>query len=110
MIKRLTVYNIGDALVAQGFSRRAALALATFLDEDCRENEEFDAVAVACEWSEFESAAKFCFDSFGDGWKSEIGIEEDAKDEEDLEKFALDYVFREETAIEFSGGILVAGY
>ena len=110
MIKRLTIYNIGDALVAQGFSRRAALALATFLDEDCRENEEFDAVAVACEWSEFESAVKFCCEYFGDTWKSEIGIEEDAKDEEDLEKFALEYVFREETALEFSGGILVAGY
>ena len=110
MIKRLTIYNIGDALVAQGFSRRAALALATFLDEDCRENEEFDAVSVACDWSEFESAVKFCFDSFGDAWKFEIGIEEDAKDKEDIEKFALEYVLRENTAIEFSGGILVAGY
>lgn len=107
MIKKLTIYNIGDALVAQGFSRRAALALAIFLDEDCRENEEFDAVAVACEWSEFESAVKFCCEYFGDAWKSEIGIEED---EEDLEKFALEYVLREETALEFSGGILVAGY
>ena len=110
MIKRLTIYNIGDALVAQGFSRRAALALATFLDEDCRENEELDAVAIACEWSEFESAVKFCCEYFGGTWKSEIGIEEDEEDEEDLEKFALEYVLREETALEFSGGILVAGY
>ena len=110
MIKRLTIYNIGDALVAQGFSRRAALALATFLDEDCRENEEFDAVAVAGDWSEFESAADWCKEYHGDAWKSEIGIEEDEEDEEALEKFALEYVFRENTAIEFSGGILVTGY
>ena len=107
MIKKLTIYNIGDALVSQGFSRRAALALAWYLDENCGENEELDAVAVACEWSEFESAVKFCCEYFGDAWKSEIGIEED---EEDIEKFALDYVLREETAVEFSGGILVAGH
>ena len=110
MIKRLTIYNIGDALVAQSFSRRAALALATFLDEDCRENEEFDAVAVACEWSEFESAVKFCCEYFGDAWRSEIGIEEGEENEEVIEKLALEYVLREETAVEFSGGILVAGY
>ena len=110
MIERLTIYNIGDALVEQGFSRRAALALARFLDENCGENEELDSVAIAGEWSEFESAADWCEEYHGDNWKSAIGIEEDEEDEEAIEEFALDYVLREETAVEFSGGILVAGY
>lgn len=109
MIKRLTIYNIGDALVAQGFSRRAALALATFLDEDCRENEELDAVAIAGEWSEFESAVDWCKEYHGNAWKDELGLEKELGEEE-LEERVLDHVSEKTSLIVFDGVIIAQNY
>jgi hypothetical protein len=72
-----------------GWSYKGANALAEWLDENLDENEEFDAVAIRCEWSEYESA----FEAAGDnGWEDgEDGDEED-EDEETKNQAAFEWL------------------
>lgn len=112
MIKKLSIYNIAEAL-SEDFSWPANLALARYLDENCDENEEFCAVATRCDWSEYGSAVDWCKEYHGDSWKDELGIDEEELDEEELEELeelALAHVSDKTSIIVFAGGIIVQDY
>lgn len=90
------------------FSYAAAQALADYyleLEEDIGEEIELDAVAIACEWSEYgdeEELLKSYAYVLNDDWDEE-------DDDEKLEA-VYDYLRGETDVIEFSGGYLVRAF
>lgn len=78
----LNAHEIADKLRADqyaGWSYDGANSLAEHLDENSDENEEFDAVAIRCSYSEYASASLAAEDN---GWEGGEGMEdEDAKNE-----------------------------
>jgi hypothetical protein len=89
-----------------GFSYEGAYALIEYLENmesETGEEMEFDAVAIRCDFSEFESAIEAA-DNYID--KSE----EFDGDEEDKEKAALEFLQGNTTVIEFDGGLIIQDY
>lgn len=97
MKNTLSVYDIANALLQDqhaGWSYAGAQALASFLDENCDENEEFDVVAIRCEFSEYAD--------FEDYYSQNSHIGE-GLDDEDVKEWIEDNAL----LIEFEGGIIV---
>ena len=72
------------------------------LEEDCGTEIEFDAVAIRCDYSEFDTALEAAneqgFEPTGD-WS-----------EEDTEAEALDWLRDQTEVIEFAGGIIIRNF
>lgn len=115
MKKTLSTDEIAQELRETGFSYGAAYALAEFLEEmerDTGEETELDAVAIHCEFSEFESLQEWAEDFFGESWKEDLDLEED-EDEEDedlINDKIKDYLEQNTTLIEYGGGIIVQDF
>lgn len=108
MIKTLSTHQAADLLCADQYakwSRLAALALVEYLEE--LEDEtgtpiEFDAVAIRCDYSVYESALEAA---------TEFGFEADeAEDEDEREESALAWLQDRTQVIEFEGGVVVAEF
>lgn len=108
MKQTMNTYQIADALRADDnakWSYNGAKALAEYLEqyeEDTGIENEFDAVAIRCEFSEYanatEAAGNYDFEP-----------DEDA-DEDETEAAALKYLNDRTMVIEFSGGIIIQDF
>ena len=99
------------------FTRAGAFALVEYLEqmeEDCGTEMEFDAVAIRCDFAEYDSALECAVDY---GWSHEADIL-DADDnlrpddevlEENNER-ALRWLQNRTQVIEFDGGIIVSSF
>jgi hypothetical protein len=104
----LSTYAVADLLMSDenaNWSRPGALALAEYLEEmeeSTGEEMEFDTVAIRCDFSEYESLAK---------WAEEYGfnIDED-EDEEAAEESIREYITDRGQLVEFEGGVIVSSF
>jgi len=108
MIKTLSTGQAADLLCADAYAkwdRLAALALVEYLEELEGETGtpiEFDAVAIRCDYSEYESALEAA---------TEFGFEADEdEDEDEREGSALAWLQDQTQVIEFEGGVVVAAF
>jgi hypothetical protein len=93
------------------WSRAGAYALIEYLEqleEDTGEEIEFDAVALRCDYSEYESLQEWANDYFVD-WRSDLIIEEEDGDD-DIDDEIRRYIQDHGTLIEFEGGIIVSSF
>jgi hypothetical protein len=104
----LSTYAVADLLMADNnanWSHAGARALAEYLEEieeSTGEEIEFDTVAIRCDYSEYESLAK---------WAEDCGfnIDED-EDEEAAEESIREYIQDRGQLVEFTGGIIVSSF
>jgi hypothetical protein len=108
MIQTLTTGQAANLLCADQYSKwsyAAARALVEYLEEledETGEPIEFDAVAIRCDWSEYESALQAAI---------EFGFEPDwNEDEDEREESALAWLQDQTQVIEFEGGVVVAAF
>jgi hypothetical protein len=110
MIQTLSTYQAADLLCADAYAkwdRLAALALVEYLEELEGETGtpiEFDAVAIRCDYSVYESALEAA---------TEFGFEADEdedEDEDEREESALAWLQDQTQVIEFEGGVVVAAF
>lgn len=105
MKQTLTTDQAANLLVADdnaGWSYAGARALVEHLEsieDDTGEEMEFDAVALRCDFSEYESAREAAEEY---GWEPD----EDA-DNDDAEKAAAEWLADRTTVISFNGGVIV---
>ena len=105
MKKTLSTSEAADLLMADtnaGWSYAGARALVEYmeqLEDDTGEEIECDAVALRCEFSEYESAREAAEEY---GWEPDEGA-----DSEDAEEAALEWMNGRTTVIEFSEGVII---
>jgi hypothetical protein len=95
------------------FSIAGAFALVEYLEQmedDCGEAIEFDAVAIRCDYSEYESLQDWAHDYFSNAWQ-ELGFNEEEEIDDDAFDSAIrDYIQDRGQLIEFEGGIIVSSF
>jgi hypothetical protein len=99
MYTTLSTSQYSDLLRNAGFSYAASYALIEYLEEyeeSSGEEIEFDAVALRCDYTEFESVSEAYQDHFPN-------VTEEKTEEEMLEELQDNY-----TVITFEGGVLVS--
>ena len=113
MKKTLTTSEIAHELFQDenaNWSYNGAYALANYLqelEEDLGESIEFDAVAIRCDFSEYESLQE---------WASEYGLDcidlgvESDDDDETKEEAILEYIQDHGQVIGFDGGVIVSNF
>lgn len=115
MFIKLDCHTFADRM-SDDFSREAALALFDWLEEleAGGEEQEFDRIAIRCEFAEYESATKAAQDN---GWELEADLydaddnERDADEiEEENEEVALAWLQRRTSVIEFDGGVVIGNF
>jgi len=109
----MTQYDIAEELmndINANWSRAGAFALAEYFEQiemDTNEELDFDAVAIRCEFSQYESLQD---------WASEYGLDcidlgvESDDDDETKEEAIRDYIEERGTLIDFNGGIIVSQF
>ena len=109
----MTTFEIAHELMQDdnaNWSRAGAFALAEYfeqLEEDLGEPIEFDAVAIRCDFSEYESLQE---------WASEYGLDcidlgvESDDDDETKEEAILEYIQDHGQVIGFDGGVIVSQF
>ena len=113
MKNTLSTSDIVNALLADNhaqWSYKAAKALAAYLEEletDCGIEMEFDAVALRCEFDEFESLEDWAEMYFTDDQLLEFL---DGEELEDAEDKLRDYIIDHGQFIEFDGGVIVSQF
>jgi hypothetical protein len=93
------------------WSRAGALALVEYLEqleEDCGAEIEFDAVAIRCDFSEYDSALQAALDQGFDPAEDLDG--EGEEDEEQKEDNALAWLRYQTEVIEFEGGVIIRNF
>ena len=118
----MTQYDIAHELMQDDYanwSRAGAFALAEYfeqLEEDLGESIEFDAVAIRCDFSQYESLQEWAHEYFTQidaihnlGFTlNEDGIIEQSEDE--VNEAIRDYIQDHGQLIEFNGGIIVSSF
>ena len=107
----LSTNDIASRLIDDSYaswSYNGANALAEWLEEyeessgmEC----EFDACAIRCDFSEYESLVDWAEENLSD-YKEELGIDEDM-DEDEIDDKIRECINNNTTLIEFDGGIIV---
>jgi hypothetical protein len=96
------------AIRPEQFSREALVALFDFLDkeeEDLGEEQEFDAIAICCEWTEYGSALEAA-EAYGWEDPTPDGGERDST----AERAALEFLQDQTAVIDLSIGVLVRDF
>lgn len=116
MKKTLTQYDIAEELmndINANWSRAGAFALAEYyeqLEEDLGETIEFDAVAIRCDFSEYESLQEWAHDYFSNAWQ-EMGFDETEEiDGDEFDEKIREYIQDHGQLIEFNGGVIVSQF
>lgn len=120
MKETLTPHEVAQRLVRDenaNWTFSGALALAEALveyEEGSGEELEFDAVAIRCDFSEYESLQAWAEDYFGtdragQGWRQRLSISDDA-DEDEIDDAIRGYITDRGQLIEFDGGIIVSSF
>ena len=92
------------------WSRSGARALVEHLEqleEDCGTEIEFDAVAIRCDYSEYDSALQAAEDQ---GYEPNPNLGDDEQDDDDKEADALSWLQDQTQVIEFEGGVIIANF
>jgi hypothetical protein len=116
MKKTLTQYEIAHELMQDdnaNWSRAGAFALAEYfeqLEEDLGENIEFDAVAIRCDFSEYESLQDWAHDYFTDAVEEMGFTQTEEIDDNDFNEKIREYVQYHGQLIEFNGGVIVSQF
>ena len=120
MKKTLTTYDIAHALIDDenaGWSRAGAFALAEYLEaleDETGEEMEFCAVALRCDFSEYESLQDWADEYYGtdrdgNGWRWALDITEDMDDDE-IDDEIRAHIQDQGQLIEFDGGVIVSSF
>jgi hypothetical protein len=115
MKKTMTQYDIAHELMQDtnaNWSRAGAFALAEYFEQiemDTNEELDFDAVAIRCDFSQYESLQEWAIDYFGsiNGMNNEFGVFDIP---EDLEYAIRVYILNNGDLIEFDGGVIVSQF
>ena len=95
------------------WSHRGARALIEYmeeLEEDTGEEIEFDAVAIRCDFSEYESLQTWAHEYFSNAWE-ELGFDESEEIESDeFDEKIREHIQENGTLIEFEGGVIVSSF
>lgn len=111
MKQTLTTAQAINILLADPFSSwsyNGARALVKFLEayeEDCGEEQEFDVVALRCEWTEYASAVEAAED-----WRwIWLNVDDLSGDDEEeaKEECALEFMQGKTRVLTFDGGVIV---
>ena len=92
------------------WSRSGALALIGYLEqieEDTGTEIEFDAVAIRCDYSEYDSALQAADDQ---GYEPNPNLGDNKQDDDDKEADALSWLQDHTQVIEFEGGVIIASF
>jgi hypothetical protein len=92
------------------WSRAGARALVEHLEqleEDCGTEIEFDAVAIRCDYSEYNSALEAAKEY---GYEPNPNLGDDEQDDDDKEADALSWLKDETEVIEFEGGVIIRNF
>lgn len=109
----LSTYHAADLLKADtnaNWSRSGAIALVEYLEEleeDTGAEIEFDAVAIRCDYSEYNSALQAANDQ---GFEPNPNLGEEEQSEEDKEAEALAWLQDQTQVIDFDGGVIIASF
>lgn len=93
-----------------GWSYTGAYALIEYLEqleEDTGTEMEFDAVAIRCDYSEYESALQAADDQ---GYEPNPNLGDDEQSDEDKEADALAWLQDQTQVIEFDGGVIIQNF
>ena len=115
MKSTLTVCEIADLLFADdnaNWSRHGAYALAEYLDEMRHEDDEFDRVAIRCDYAQYESLLEFAEEYFGglDKAFDHFDLEFTPEDTSDLITDVRAFVNDNGELLEFDGGVIVSSF
>lgn len=114
----MTQYDIAHELMQDdnaNWSRAGAFALAEYFERiemDTNEELDFDAVAIRCDFSEYESLIDWATDYFSQ-WRGDLNIDPDWDEENDLEEIEdviREYIMDHGQLIEFDGGVIVSQF
>ena len=92
------------------WSHAGARALIEYLEqieEDTGTEIEFDAVAIRCDYSEYESALKAADDQ---GYEPNPNLSDEPQEDEDKEADALAWLQDQTQVIEFTGGVIIQSW
>ena len=112
MFIKMDCYQFAERM-SEDFSRGAAMALFDWLEEleEGGEEQEFDRIAIRCEFCEYESAVKAAQEY---GWSPEADLHDadgnerpEDEIEEEYEDLALDWLQRHTCVVEFDGGVVI---
>lgn len=109
----LSTSQAADLLKADtnaNWSRSGAYALVEYLEEleeDTGSEIEFDAVAIRCDYSEYDSALEAALDQ---GFEPNPNLGEEEQSEEDKEADALSWLQDHTQVIEFEGGVIISSF
>jgi hypothetical protein len=96
-----------------GFSYSGARALVEYLEEleqDTGEDIEFDAVAIRCDWAEYESLQDWAADYHGaQKWMQDLGVDPETE-QEAIDEAIREYIRDRGQLVEFDGGIIVSAF
>ena len=116
----MTQYDIAEELmndINANWSRAGAFALADYyeqLEEDLGETIEFDAVAIRCDFSEYESLQDWAHDYYAEPLAYAIksaGIDLDGEEsEEEIDDLIRSHIQDHGQLIEFNGGVIVSQF
>jgi hypothetical protein len=113
-LTRSDIANSLESMHGTSFSHYGSFALADYLlelEDSTAEEQEFDAVAIRCEFSEFESAESWAGDYFGDDVWKEMGIDLNGDETpEEQRELIHDYICNHGQLIEFTGGVIVSNF
>jgi hypothetical protein len=120
MKETLTPHEIAERLFRDdnaNWTFAGALALAEALveyEEGSGEEMEFDAVAIRCDFAQWESLQAWAEDYFGTDreghdWRYHLDISEDAEEDE-IDTTIRGYITDRGQLIEFDGGIIVSSF
>lgn len=117
IVKTLSTWEVADLLLADenaNWSRAGSLAMADWLEEVSDESDtpqEFDRVAVRCDFSEYQNLFAFAQEYFSDADRMcfETGIDTNDDDESEAEKIR-DFIRDRGILIEFTGGVIVSNF
>jgi hypothetical protein len=102
--------NMLKADTSAGWSYTGAYALIEYLEqleEDTGTEMEFDAVAIRCDYSEYESALQAADDQ---GYEPNPNLGDDEQSDEDKEADALAWLQDQTQVIEFDGGVIIQNF
>jgi hypothetical protein len=120
MKETLTPHEVAERLVRDenaNWTFPGALALAEALveyEEGSGEELEFDAVAIRCDFAQYNSLQEWAKDYFGTdrrgrSWKHHFNISDDA-DEDEIDTTIRGYITDRGQLIEFDDGIIVSSF
>ena len=116
MKKTLTQYDIAEELmndINAAWTRAGAFALAEYFEQiemDTNEELDFDAVAIRCDFSQYESLQDWAHDYFSNAWQ-EMGFDESEEiDDDDFDEKIREYIQDNGQLIEFNSGIIVSSF